>query len=305
MAVAVAVRTRGRGRVPRLVVIVPSQLVHLHVILQERHPLGMGRLGEARAVRAHRLAIRLVLHPRRRRAAVVVERPPVRMRQRMGNGGTGGGRGRIGVSGAAVEGGGRRRGTGAQGCRASARPGVRFARLADEARWEEWGCGGRGTWGTRGDAGRGERRRELGIRVLGDGNGARARGPRADPDGAAHARTLTAAFGDGAEGSSFVDAIDAYAFSPATLPLTLDPAPHLFGDAKALAAASLVARTRIRSGKRLVADGTWGGLATVACGLVEMAREVARGTELEVALCALVLGIGLRVLHDHPARLFL
>jgi len=90
-------------------------------------------------------------------------------------------------------------------------------------------------------------------------------------DPATHARTLTGAFGDCAKRSSFVDAVDAYAFSPTALSLTLDTAPHLFGDAKALAAASLVARTRIRSGKRLVADGTWGGLSTVACGLVEVA----------------------------------
>ena len=41
----------------------------------------------------------------------------------------------------------------------------------------------------------------------------------------------------------------------------------------------------------------------MTCGLVEMAREVPRGAELEVAILALVLGLGTRVLHDHPARL--
>ena len=119
-------------------------------------------------------------------------------------------------------------------------------------------------------------------------------------DTTAHARTLTGAFAGSAKRLPLVDTLNAYALSPATLPLTLNSAPHLFGNAKALAATTLVARARIRSGKRLVADGTWGGLAAVACGLVKVTREVTRGAELKVALGALVLGLGIRVLHDHP-----
>ena len=146
------------------------------------------------------------------------------------------------------------------------------------------------------------------VRDFGYGDGARAGGPSAAfvsmRDWDAHARTLTGALAHSAKRLSVVDTLDTYAFSPATLPFTLNSAPHLFGDAKALTAATFMPCTRIRSGERLVANGTWRGLAAVTCGLVEMAREVPRGAELEVALGALVLGLGIRVLHDHPARLF-
>ena len=45
----------------------------------------------------------------------------------------------------------------------------------------------------------------------------------------------------------------------------------------------------------------------MACGLVEVARKVARGAKLKVAVVALELGLGIRRvlrLRDHPARLF-
>ena len=222
----------------------------------------------------------------------------------VGNGAAGGGRGWVGVlSGAAVvEGGSGGRWTCEHRRGACARPGAWLAWLCDEA----WGWGG--TRGARCDACGGEGVREFSrVRYFGNGDGARARGPSAAlvslRDRDAHARTLTGALAHGAKRLSVVDTLDAYAFSPASLPLTLNSAPHLFGDAKALTAATLVPCTRIRSGKRLVADSTWRGLSAVTCGLVEMAREVPRGAELKVAILALVLGLGTRVLHDHPARL--
>jgi hypothetical protein len=57
----------------------------------------------------------------------------------------------------------------------------------------------------------------------------------------AHARTLTGAFADSGQRLPVVDTLDAYAFSPSSLSLTLNSAPHLFGDAKALTAATLMA----------------------------------------------------------------
>jgi hypothetical protein len=101
------------------------------------------------------------------------------------------------------------------------------------------------------------------------------------------------------EVSGFLGTVSADALPASTLSFAFYTAPHLFGDAEAPAAASLVTGTRVGTSKRFVTYRARGGLAAMSSSLIEVTGEVTRGAELKVALGAPVLGIILRVLCQH------